>query len=137
MNDKSFELGMIHTFFQNHTGLDIEDLWASNYSTPKELTILTRAALKHPLIWELSRESASVIYSLDRWPHFINNVNILAAIIPSFIGGKTGNTDSAGGSLILVFERPLGKPIALILLDSTRESRFSDAEILLRANNIL
>ena len=122
-NDKSFALGMQSTIFQNPTGLDIEDIWPSNYSRARDLALLVEETMKFPLLWEASRES---------------EMNVLASRVPFFIGGKTGFTDNAKGSLVLLFEYPLSRPLVLILLDSeSRESRFLDAETFLRENGIL
>jgi D-alanyl-D-alanine carboxypeptidase len=56
--------------------------------------------------------------------------------IDNFFGAevsKTGFTDSAGGNLGVVVDITLGHPVAIVVLGSTREARFSDMEALYKA----
>jgi D-alanyl-D-alanine carboxypeptidase len=46
---------------------------------------------------------------------------------------KTGFTDSAGGNLGVVVDIALGHPVAIVVLGSTREERFTDMEQLYQA----
>ncbi len=46
---------------------------------------------------------------------------------------KTGFTDSAGGNLGVVVDVALGHPVAIVVLGSTRDERFSDMELLYKA----
>lgn len=46
---------------------------------------------------------------------------------------KTGFTDMAGGNLVVVVDISLGHPVAIVVLGSTREERFSDVETLYKA----
>ncbi len=109
MNQKASELGLKNTHFVNPTGLDPEDLNLRqetlnyfNYSTAKDLIKLVRYILEnHPLIFEISRQKG---------PYLINN-GLSDLILPEnliLIGGKTGYTDEAGGSMISVFKNEKG-----------------------------
>jgi D-alanyl-D-alanine carboxypeptidase len=46
---------------------------------------------------------------------------------------KTGFTDSAGGNLGVIVDIALGHPVAIVVLGSTREERFTDMEELYQA----
>jgi D-alanyl-D-alanine carboxypeptidase (penicillin-binding protein 5/6) len=46
---------------------------------------------------------------------------------------KTGFTDSAGGNLGVIVDVTLGHPVAIVVLGSTREARFTDMEELYKA----
>ena len=50
-----------------------------------------------------------------------------------FVLGKTGFTDLAGGNLAIVFEAGPLYPIAVVVLGSTAEDRFTDVEKLVWA----
>src|SRR3989344_5715829 len=123
MNDKSAELGMRHTFYQNPTGLDVKAYAPSNYSTASDLVLLIKEISKYPLLWELSRNNEATVISLDHIEHKISNTNIISSDIPHYVGGKTGTTDLAGESLIL--------------LHAPAHTRFEDALNFLQHNNIL
>jgi D-alanyl-D-alanine carboxypeptidase len=46
---------------------------------------------------------------------------------------KTGFTEEAGGNLVISVDVTLGRPVIIVVLDSTREARFSDAQTLYQA----
>jgi D-alanyl-D-alanine carboxypeptidase (penicillin-binding protein 5/6) len=131
MNKQAQAFGMTRTVFKNPTGLD-EGYTASNYSSADDLGRLIRATRSTPILWEVTREDKAVIYSLTGSAHKLENLNLLASHIPLFLGGKTGSTDAAGESLVLLFEYPLGDPHALVLLGAGLGRRFVEAEELLR-----
>lgn len=131
MNDEAMALGMEHTLFQNPTGLDRTPNKASNFSTALDLEKLIEASSKTPLLWEMSRDTEKNIYSTANRLHSLSNINILAGRIPYFIGAKTGFTDIAGESLVILYEYPFGKPTGLILLGADPGRRFIEAASLL------
>jgi D-alanyl-D-alanine carboxypeptidase len=56
--------------------------------------------------------------------------------VPDFLGieaSKTGFTDLAGGNLVIIVDVALGHPVAIVVLHSTHEERFSDIQILYKA----
>ncbi len=133
MNDTAVKLGMLNTSFSNPIGLDREDKSISNLSSASDLAIFVRRIYHdQPLIWELSRDAQRRIYSRGGSSHDLFNINELAPRIPHFIGGKTGSTDAAGESLVILYEDPLGSPKALILLGAEAGKRFTETEFLLR-----
>lgn len=48
-------------------------------------------------------------------------------------GSKTGFTDKAGGNLGVIVDITVGHPVVIVVLGSTKESRFSDVETLYNA----
>jgi D-alanyl-D-alanine carboxypeptidase len=48
---------------------------------------------------------------------------------------KTGYTDLAGGNLAVVFDAGIGHPVAVVVLGSTKEERFTDVQRLVRATS--
>ncbi len=100
MNQKANDLGMENTFFINPSGLD--NLNASNYSTAKDLILLSEAVLKKPLILEiLTTLEYDLIRSDGFFKYTVVNTNLLLNEIPEIVFGKTGTTTKAGQCLIL------------------------------------
>ena len=60
--------------------------------------------------------------------HNFKNTNTIIEKIPNLLFSKTGFTDVAGGSLAIIFRDKKGDEIAVALLGSTFEERFSDME---------
>ena len=65
--------------------------------------------------------------------HHVINTNDLVDQIPGMIGSKTGYTDLAGGNLVLLVDIGIDHPIAIAVLGSTRDERFSDVKKLIDA----
>jgi D-alanyl-D-alanine carboxypeptidase (penicillin-binding protein 5/6) len=97
MNRKAKELGMDSTYFFNPTGLDSQN-GNLNYSTAEDLIKLTKYILEnHPLIFETTLKEKN--FNVE------NGFSKVKLREEEFlIGGKTGYTEKAGGSLIFVFQ---------------------------------
>jgi len=119
-----------NTFFVNPTGLDPKGTTDKiNSSTAEDLVQLTIHLLKEkPLIWEILNLPDFDLYSADGvFHHKILNTNELLGRIPGIIGGKTGETNLAGGCFILVAESPNKKGFLInVILGSP--DRFSEME---------
>jgi serine-type D-Ala-D-Ala carboxypeptidase (penicillin-binding protein 5/6) len=137
LNQSAKELGMHQSIFQNPTGLDLKGKSPSNYATANDLAILVGESMKYPVIWESTRLSGISITSINGIRHTIHNTNTLAFRIPNLIGSKTGTTDSANEALIILYEFPLGTPLALILLNADPGTRIQNALDFLRANGMI
>lgn len=135
MNARLGELGLEHTFFQNVTGLDDNEA-ASNYSTAGDLFAFARRTYATPVVWELARDPVAIVTSLDGEVHEVEHTNPFVATLPNIIGSKTGTTDQAKESLVILMESPVGRPIAVIILGSEFSKRIEDAEKLLRINQL-
>lgn len=132
MNNEARKLGMDRTLFRNPTGLDEQDGTASNYSTAEDLARLIVATRSTPALWEASHEQEYTIVSNKKLVHHIFNLNSIINEIPHFIGSKTGTTDTAGESLVLLYEHPSGTPEAMVLLGADPGKRFPEASSLLQ-----
>lgn len=132
MHQKARELGAKTMSFLNPTGLDIEHEASSpsNFGSAWDLAQVVKNSLDS-IIWQLGEKEEVV--SQERIVHNIRHTNTLKKEIPGIFGAKTGFTDSAGGNLVLVVEKPVGKPKLIIILGSTLEARFEDAKKLLEA----
>ncbi|MDP2926810.1 MAG: serine hydrolase [bacterium] len=139
MNLKSKELGLRSTYFSTPTGLEAEN----NFSTARDLANLMVFILKtHPFILEVSAQPSVIILSENNRPHHraFNTNELLTSFGQiknlKIVGGKTGYTDEAGGSIILVTKDQNGNYfISLVLGADSQESRFLELEKLIKAFN--
>ena len=129
MNEEARLLGMQHTMFQNPTGLDFEH-GPSNFSTAYDMILLLQATRSQPLLWDLSRMPDPRVVSQYGITHALLNRNPFRDF-PHYVGGKTGTTDYAGENLVMLFEKPLGRLHALILLGAPPGQREAEAQKLL------
>lgn len=119
MNEKAFSLGMKHTHFADPAGIlsentsTAEDLFMLAkyiYNNRSFIFNLTAGKLKH------SAYGASVFPDLQNFNNFADEA--------SFIGGKVGQSTSAGETELSVFELPLAenagtRPVVFITLGSS------------------
>lgn len=102
MNDFVIKEGLTDTHFTNPDGIDERD----NYSTAKDIVELARILFKeYPEIFKITLIDKLSIKSADgKNNHFVVNTNKLLGNLQGIVGGKTGYTDEAGESLLLVVE---------------------------------
>ncbi len=123
MNRKARELGMNHTRYVEPTGLS-----SDNQSSATDLARLVRAALKHPIIRELSTSIEAVVPVGARQMQF-HTTNLLVRNPAWEIGlQKTGYISAAGRCLVMQAQLA-GRKLIMVLLDSAgKYSRIGDAE---------
>ncbi len=112
MNDKAKELGMYDTKFLDPAGLD-----DTAYSTVEDLVRLTRyIATKHHDLWSIMTTPSDDIIAFDgTFSHHIVNTDQLLGQIPHIIGGKTGFTNLAMGTMLLVVSQENDTLISVVL----------------------
>ena len=134
MNVKAGEIGMRQTFFINESGLDAHEAVGGAYGSARDLSLLLAYVIQeYPKLFEATTLISLATYSLDGEEHRVENTNEFVESIPGIIASKTGTTDLAGGNLAVVFEIAPLHPIAVIVLGSTPEKRFSDVQALVGA----
>ena len=120
MNQKANALGMTRTTFSNASGLN------GNLSTPADLFLLARYINQnHPDIWSISAQPNITIITRAGKTLELKNTNALIGKVPGLIGGKTGYTPQAAGSLLLVFEVGEERLVSVVLVSS---DRFGDTQ---------
>lgn len=126
MNQKAAELEMADTFFTEAAGLDDMD----SYSTARDLTKLVKYSFRYGFLYEILKTDRAEVVSVDgRLNHHLLNTNKLLGILFNVVGGKTGYTDLAGGSMILVTKSPASESnLVSIVLGSN--DRFGDTQTL-------
>jgi len=88
MNAKAKELGMEHTHFEDPVGLN-----PGNTSTPRDLVRMLKAAIKQPLISEITQKAHYVAHPVGHpgWTIDYNNTDVIARSGKfSVLTGKTG-----------------------------------------------
>ncbi len=133
MNQEAASMGLVHTHFINETGLDAEDLSSTGGTgTAKEMTEIFIQLLKeYPDVFSFTAEEKASFVSLDGFRHTVKNTNSITGTIPVLVASKTGFTDLAGGNLVIVFSAGLEHPIAVTVLGSTVDGRFTDVQNLI------
>ena len=118
------ELEMQETRFYDAIGL------AANISTANDLVKLTKAiSQNYPEIFAISFYPSTTILAENGESYFLKNTNILVDKIPGLIGGKTGYTPEASGSLLVVFKVGTETLVSIIL---GSEDRFGDTSGLIQ-----
>ena len=129
MNERSEALGLQSTSFANASGLDHPDQW----STPRDIALLTRFAFRHPEIAQRMGKRGSRIWSREGTViDLVHTHTLLHALHPStaqstegprILAGKTGTTDGAGQCLVSVVEKD-DRNLLIVLLNS--HQRYED-----------
>lgn len=126
MNQKAWELKMADTYFTEAAGLDDKD----SFSTAHDLVKLAKYSLRYESLYGILKTQKAEVASIDgNLKHRIFNTNELLGKLFNIIGGKTGFTELAGGSIILVTEAP-NQESRLITVVLGSKDRFVDAQTL-------
>jgi len=124
MNKKAKELGLANTHFSNSDGLDEPGNYSSALDIKKIFSYLVNT---YPEAFEILKIKNMVVYSADgKIEHRLKNTNELLGKVDEVEVGKTGYTDEAGGSLILLTKNN----IITVVLGSP--DRFSESEKLIQ-----
>lgn len=122
MNRKAKSLGMMHSNFEEPTGLS-----SNNVATAKDLARMVAAAARYPEIRGFST-TAEAKLELNGHIRQFNNTNALVRSDNWEIGvSKTGYISEAGRCLVMQ-ARVADKPVVIVLLDSVgKMTRVGDA----------
>ncbi len=126
MNDQASELGLENSRFESPAGLDT----GGNYSSARDLAILTRVALEYPLFAEIVATTDATISTQNREIE-IFNTNQLLTTYPPATGVKTGTTPEAGANLVASAEANDESYIGVILGAVDSDERFQGAQTIL------
>jgi D-alanyl-D-alanine carboxypeptidase (penicillin-binding protein 5/6) len=133
MNATARRLGMTRTHFANFDGLPWPTAY-SNYSTPRDLIIMGKAAMQNRVFRTIVGQRGHRIAATSRHHRYYwKNTNLLLSRYRGAIGIKTGFTLAAGYCLLFEAQRH-GKTMMGVVLDSTNTNtttRFAAAARLL------
>lgn len=134
MNKKAKDLDLTQTYFLNETGLDISQSLSGAYGSARDAAKLIAFAYKnYPSVFDSTKYDTLPTESLNETKHEVKNTNKSINDFPVLLASKTGYTDLAGGNLAIIFDAGFARPIAVAILGSTEEGRFTDAEKLVWA----
>jgi len=126
MNAKAQMLGATHSHFINPNGLPMP----GQYSTPRDLSIIARAAYANPTIRSIVCLPQLVFRYANGRTRELENTNKVLRRLPFCNGMKTGYTEAAGHCLIASGSRP-GRDVIVVVLGDTKSGVWSDAASLL------
>ena len=136
MNTRAREIGLYDTDFYNPTGLDESDTESGGLGTADDVAKLLNHIINHnPDLVEVTNKEQLQIANVDGGVHKVHNTNNAVINIPGLIASKTGFTELAGGNLAIVYDVGLGHLIAIVVLGSSLDGRFSDVETLVQLTN--
>lgn len=125
-------IGLSQTYALNGTGLDESTSVSGGYGSATDVAKLAGALLEAaPDIARATTETSFTIHSTAGVTHTLTNTNPDVIRVPSLLLSKTGFTDLAGGNLVVVYDAAIGHPVAIVVLGSTRDGRFTDVASLL------
>ncbi|HEY4477923.1 MAG TPA: serine hydrolase [Candidatus Paceibacterota bacterium] len=134
MNEKAKAIGMNNTTFWNVTGLDYGEDSAGGYGTAEDANKLAAYALSnYSEVFESTIWPALRLKSESGYTHDLVNTNLIIKEVPGILFSKTGFTDLAGGNLTVIFNNAYAHRLAVTLLGSTMQGRFSDMEKIVEA----
>ncbi len=127
MNEKAVELGLRQTFYRNPHGFDE----VGHYSSAFDIALLMSHAMENKTFSDINKmkECDVAILNSDRVSHVSTTNELLKVDDPLIEGGKTGFTDEAGESVVLVAKNPAGHRIITVILNSP--NRFAEGKKLI------
>lgn len=124
MNKKAEDIGLSNTRFTNASGLEGD---GEQYSSAKELLILTRYALQNPTFAKIvATYQHDIPESKDNKAYTLYNETNLLTTYPGVKGVKTGFTNEAGMCLVTYLEHEGHKIIAILLNSQNRRQEMKD-----------
>ena len=127
-------LELSQTYALNGSGLDLSTAVSGGYGSARDIALLAGAFAKtSPDIALATTASVAEAVSLDGTAFRVKNTDPITGLIPRLLLSKTGYTDLAGGNLALVFDAGINHPIAIIVLGSSKDARFTDGMSLVSA----
>jgi len=123
MSSYAWEIGMSTAFFADPSGVD-----PHNAASADDLLALAKYLYKYrPDILELTRTSTYIVATTtDHGSHIFASIHPFVND-PDFIGGKTGRTPEAGDTMLTIM-RIYGQPVAIVVLGSKYDGRYSDTK---------
>ena len=127
-------LRLSQTYAVNGSGLDVTTAVSGGYGSARDLARLAGAlAAQAPAIAGATTRSSAQAVSEGGTIFVVENTDPIVNTVPHLLLSKTGFTDLAGGNVALVFDVGIGHPIAIVVLGSSRDARFTDGSALIAA----
>jgi len=122
MNEKAKEIGALNTNFVTPHGLDTQ----GHHSTAYDMAIISRYALKNPIISQIVSTRYYTMHFLDGKTKELKNTNPLLSFYEGISGMKTGYTGMAGKCLVATAKRNDLNIIVVTLGEPSSRHRIND-----------
>lgn len=127
-------LDLTQTYAVNGSGLDANLQVSGGYGSAHDIATLAGALLeKAPSVALATTNQTTTGVGEDGSVYTVKNTNPTVDSTPRLLLSKTGFTDLAGGNLAVIFDAAIEHPIAVVVLGSTEEARFTDSQALVAA----
>ncbi|MGE6365929.1 D-alanyl-D-alanine carboxypeptidase family protein [Bacillus paramycoides] len=123
MNARAKELGTKHATFKNASGADA----LGNKVSPYDIAIITKEALKYPIVLEYMNSTRTTLHTSERSPKIANYGREELYDDPYAIGSKSGLSALGKYTVVTVDEKD-GKRVINVVLSSTRTQLYPDAK---------
>ena len=127
-------LGLSATYAVNGSGLDLNTVVSGGYGSARDIARLAGALAEGaPDVANATTFANATAVSAKGRAYKAINTDPMTSAISRLLLSKTGYTDLAGGNLALVFDAGIRHPVAVVVLGSSKEARFTDGIALVNA----
>lgn len=127
-------LHLSQTYALNGSGLDITSEISGGYGSARDVaTLAGTLATKAPHIVNATTKNYAEATAIDGTQFKVKNTDPMVDTIPRLLLSKTGYTSLAGGNLALVIDVGVAHPVAIVVLGSSAQDRFTDGNTLIQA----
>jgi len=134
LSQTAADLHLFQTYAVNGNGLDVSTTVSGGYGSARDMARLAGALVdRAPAIALATTHASASAVSRGGTPLTVTNTDPMVGTIPHLLLSKTGYTDLAGGNLALVFDVGINHPVAVVVLGSSIEERFTDGMALVAA----
>lgn len=127
-------LDLSQTYAVNGSGLDVSTTVSGGYGSARDIALLSGALVTEaPTVAEATTLTFAEAVSAGGTAFKVKNTDPIVDTIPRLLLSKTGFTSLAGGNLALVFDSGIEHPIAVVVLGSSQQARFTDGMTLVEA----
>jgi len=123
MNARAKELGTKHATFKNASGADA----LGNRVSPYDIAIITKEALKYPIVLEYMNTIRTTLHTSQRAPKIANYGREELYADPYAIGSKSGLSALGQYTVVTVDEKD-GKRVINVVFSSSRTQLYPDAK---------
>lgn len=127
-------LNLSQTYAINGSGLDVSAILSGGYGSAQDIALLAGALVAAaPAVTDATTKQSTTATSAGGTVFTVQNTDPIIDTVPHLLLSKTGYTSLAEGNLVLVFDVGIGHPVAVVVLGSTKQARFTDASALVAA----
>lgn len=134
LTETAQRLNLTQTYALNGSGLDMTGMISGGYGSARDMARLAGAlVVRAPEIARATSEKTATATTKGGTTFVVKNTDPVVDMIPHLLLSKTGFTDLAGGNLALVIDVGVQHPVAIVVMGSTVDARFTDSLALMAA----